>query len=175
MDSLLSLPFAASYSEAFRVAPQHSLQEALERMNGDPPCSIPFIVWLLENPASPIALPGKIDLYRHDCLHLLLNRGFSLEDEAFVVGFTMGNDVQTNGIHLAIFKLCARFLYPKKYRFRRSDLAVFDSGVTCGRSASVRNLNQMDFGSQEDRSIEALREWTGISGLTIPHLLNLIA
>lgn len=50
-------------------------------------------MWLLENPDSPLPFAGKIDLYRHDCLHLLLERGLSVEDEAFVVGFTMGNDL----------------------------------------------------------------------------------
>ncbi len=67
-----------------------TLEAAIREINGDPASSIPFLVWLLENLASPIALPGKIDLYCHDCLHVLLNKGFSLEDEAFVVGFTMG-------------------------------------------------------------------------------------
>lgn len=35
---------------------------------------IPWIVRLLENPQSPLALSGKISLFDHDCLHILLNR-----------------------------------------------------------------------------------------------------
>ncbi len=96
-----------------------TLRDALAAMQGDASDSIPFLVRLLENPASPMALPGMIDLYRHDCLHLLLGRGFSLHDEAFVVGFTMGNDLRTRPIHLAIFKICSLLFYPRPYRFAR--------------------------------------------------------
>jgi len=138
------------------------LVDALAEMKGDPSHSIPFLVRLLENPASPMALPGMIDLYRHDCLHLLLGRGFSLHDEAFVVGFTMGNDVRTKAIHLAIFKFCSVLFYPRAYRFDRSHLPCFDSGFALGRKARLRNINQLDFRSCEHQPLRALREWIGI-------------
>ena len=95
MVTLLSTSLNVAHKGISHDRQHQILREALQSMGGDPPSSIPFLLWLLENPDSPIALPGKIDLYRHDCLHLLLDRGFSLYDEAFVVGFTMGNDVQT--------------------------------------------------------------------------------
>jgi hypothetical protein len=138
------------------------LHEALQAMNGDPPSSIPFLVRLLENPASPLALPGKIDLYRHDCLHLLLDRGFTLYDEAFVVGFSMGNDVRTNQIHLAIFKLFSFFFYPQIYRFNQIHLRVFDLGFAYGRAIKAKNLNQFDFSFYKDQSLEVLRDLLGI-------------
>lgn len=51
-----------------------TLHDAYLTLAGDPPSKIPFFVWLFENPRSPLALPGKIDLYQHDCLHLLLKK-----------------------------------------------------------------------------------------------------
>jgi hypothetical protein len=56
-----------------------TLKDAYETLEGDPPSKIPFIVWLLENPKSPLALPGCIDLYNHDCIHLLLKQGFTYD------------------------------------------------------------------------------------------------
>jgi hypothetical protein len=61
-----------------------TLRQRLNQLGGDRPDQIPFLVWLLENPDSCFALPGCIDLHGHDCLHVLLQRGFSPYDEAFV-------------------------------------------------------------------------------------------
>lgn len=135
-----------------------TLREALEMMAGDPPSSIPWLVRLLENPASPIALPGKINLFCHDCLHLLLGKSMSLEDEAFVVGFTMGNDTKTKQLHLVLFKVCSCWFYPKAYRFHREHLKTFDAGVAAGRSARFKNLNQVTFACYENYTIGALRD-----------------
>ena len=83
---------------------------------------VPFRVWLLENPQSFMALPSNISLPNHDCLHLLLNRGFSPEDEAFILGFTMGNDLDNSWLHIRLFKLANRLFYPQKYQFNREHL-----------------------------------------------------
>jgi len=147
---------------AIQLEGSERLVDAIAAMKGDPSDAIPFVVRLLENPASPLALPGMIDLYRHDCLHLLLGRGFSLHDEAFVVGFTMGNDLRTNGLHLFIFKVCSLLLYPRPYRFDPSHLPSFDAGVAMGRKARVRNINQLDFHACQHQPLSALREWIGI-------------
>ncbi|MEO1404387.1 MAG: hypothetical protein AAFV72_24485 [Cyanobacteria bacterium J06635_1] len=80
---------------------QLTLQEANERLNLNEPGEIPLIIRLFENPESPIALPGNISLYGHDCLYILFNRGISLADEAFIIGFTMGNDTKTRQLHVA--------------------------------------------------------------------------
>ena len=66
---------------------------------------IPWIVRLLENPSSIISLPGRITLYNHDCLHVLLNASTTPVGEAFVLGFTMGNALETRYGHVFIFKL----------------------------------------------------------------------
>ncbi len=60
-----------------------TLGQAYCLIGGDRPSEIPFVVWLFENPDSPIALAGKIYLKDHDCLHLLFNLGFSEKMKLF--------------------------------------------------------------------------------------------
>ena len=76
------------------------------------PSTIHWFVWLLENPKSPISLTGAIDLYNHDIIHILLDRGMLNRDEAMVIGFTMGNSETTSSWVRWLFEFCARYLYP---------------------------------------------------------------
>lgn len=162
MVTRLSATPAFHSSDRTPAPPSQTLSDALKTLGGDPPYRLPLIVRLLENPASPIALPGNIDLYRHDCLHRLLNRSFSLEDEAFVIGFTMGNANQTHRLHLEIFKLCSWLLYPKTYRFSRAHFVSFERGVEYGRRVLSKNLNRFDFKAHEHQSLDHLRQFLGL-------------
>ncbi|NJO94624.1 MAG: hypothetical protein HC820_10395 [Hydrococcus sp. RM1_1_31] len=90
----------------------------------DCPSDIPFIIWLLENPDSPLALSGNIYLRDHDYLHILLDCDRSSTGEGFVIGFTMGNDPATNWFYLQIFKLASRFFYPKNINFPQKILNI---------------------------------------------------
>jgi hypothetical protein len=139
-----------------------TLDTAYQSLQGDPPDKIPFMVWLLENPASPLAMPGNIDLVGHDCIHLLLMQGFAAANEAYVVGFTMGNDDRTTWLHLLIFRIAALFLYPPKYRLTRDELAVFDRGVALGRQTKVKNLNQGVLLKWRDATLRSVREQIGL-------------
>ena len=67
-----------------------TLREVYETLPGAGPEEIDQIVRLLENPASPYALPGASSLRVHDCIHILIGRGLLNHDEAFVIGYTMG-------------------------------------------------------------------------------------
>jgi hypothetical protein len=87
-ETVQSAPRTLSHMTVNEEVSDMSLEDAYHQFALDGQASIPFFVWLLENPASPISLPGSINLHGHDCLHLLLNRGVSGHDEAFVVGFT---------------------------------------------------------------------------------------
>jgi hypothetical protein len=51
-----------------------TLREAVESLGGYCQADVPWQIWLFENPDSPIALPGSITLFNHDCLHILLDR-----------------------------------------------------------------------------------------------------
>jgi hypothetical protein len=135
-----------------------TLAVAYESLQGDAPSEIPKIVWLLENPASPFALPGSIDLFGHDCVHLLLKKGFTSSNEAYVVGFTMGNDLRTTNLHFAFFKFASLFLYPPKYRLTVAEIAVLEKGFEKGRNTTTKNINQIDLEQWSDKTLNELRE-----------------
>ncbi|MDJ0519175.1 MAG: hypothetical protein QNJ74_23940 [Trichodesmium sp. MO_231.B1] len=140
-----------------------TMEEALSNFSLNKQSEIPWLVRLLENPKSPLALPGNINLFGHDCLHLLLARGISGADEAFVIGFTMGNDIKTNGLHILIFKVFARFFYPVKYRFTSWQLQIFDLGLIWGRHLKSRNIHQFDFNLVLEKTIAEMRSHFGIN------------
>jgi hypothetical protein len=139
-----------------------TLAQVYDQLDGDEQADIPRLVWLLENPASPIALPGNINLRNHDYLHILLGCGQSAEEEAFVVGFTMGNDLSTKAWQVALFKFCAQFLYPIPYRFSDSDQKIFDLGFHYGRSLKMSYLNELDFDRHQHETLTSLRQKIGI-------------
>lgn len=135
-----------------------TLREAVELLGGYCQADVPWQIWLFENPDSPIALPGAITLFKHDCLHILLDRpGFSNDDEAFVIGFTMGNDLQTQWCHVVVFKLLSLIFYPKKYRFTQVQLQSFDLGYGLGRRHILKNLNHFNFELYLDKTISEVR------------------
>ncbi|MEH2395694.1 MAG: hypothetical protein V7K21_29940 [Nostoc sp.] len=144
-----------------------TLANAYEALGGDPPSKTPFLIWLLENPASPLPFPGKIDLYRHDCLHILLERSFSLYDEAFIVGFTMGNDPDSNHFHIALFKLISSVFYPKDYQFNSNHLRIFDLGLIYGNKINTKNIKDFDFQLYQHKTITEIRRELGIDLYTI--------
>ena len=141
-----------------------TVAEVIKSVQMDEQSDIPWIIRLLENPVSPIALPGDISLANHDSVHIILGRGVTLRDEAFVIGFTMGSDVRTNWFHLMIFKFFSTFIYPQKYRFNREHFKIFDLGFAYGRKSDiVKNINHIDFSLYQDRKISDIRNLFSIS------------
>ena len=139
-----------------------TLKDCLQNINGDEQSDIPFMVWFLENPESIFPLPGKINLYNHDCLHILLDRGMSLLDEAFVVGFTMGSDLKTNQFHVAVFKMLSSSFYPKQYKFNQKQFKLFERAFDYGRKIKVKNINHIDFKAYENKTVWEIRKLFGI-------------
>jgi hypothetical protein len=131
-------------------------------LEGDDAVDIPFWVWFLENPRSPVPMPGKISLYNHDYLHILLGRDQSPEDEAFIVGFTMGNDPQTQWHHIIIFKLFSYLIYPKLYKLNLRQMKIFDLGFMYGRKLSNQAIYRINFTDYQSYSLAALRNLLGI-------------
>jgi hypothetical protein len=140
-----------------------TLSEILAEMPGYKQNEIPLFVWLLENPKSPIAMPGYIDLFNHDCVHIILGRGLLPQDEAFVIGFTMGNSTSVNKFHNFIFKTFSLYFYPKNFKLLKRDLFAFDLGFLYGRSRKIRNVNQMDFHEKSNFGIGEIRKMLDIS------------
>jgi hypothetical protein len=139
-----------------------TLKQAQASLNGDPQASIPLLVWLLENPVSPIALPGAINLFGHDCMHLILKQGFSSAHEAYVVGFTMGNSHGLQDWHLGLIRFAARYLYPKKYRMNAEQMEIFDVGVIAGQDCPMRDLCKIDFQNWAEMTLQEIRSQIGL-------------
>ena len=116
-----------------------------DTLPGDNQDAIPWSVWLFENPKSPFAFPGHVDLFNHDCIHILLGRGILPQDEAFVIGFTMGNREFTKTWHHKTFRWIANKLYKPPYQFNDDHLKVYDLGFKSGQATYRKNLNLLDF------------------------------
>ena len=145
------------------------LSKAIEKWQDNPtykePSTIHWFVWLLENPKSPISLTGAIDLYNHDIIHILLDRGMLNRDEAMVIGFTMGNSETTSSWVRWLFEFCARYLYPESYRFNEHDLLEFERGFAYGYTRSRRNIHLAKFDVKRD--VEEIRNEWGIELINI--------
>lgn len=136
---------------------QLTLGEVLASMPAAAPEAIPWLVRLLENPASPVAFPGAISLARHDAIHALLGRGLANQDEAFVIGFTMGAAKTVRNWQFRLYRFVASHWYPKAYRFQRQDLIAFDLGHALGERSKARDLHLVPFESLHARTLATLR------------------
>ena len=121
---------------------------------------IHWFIWLMENPNSPIALTGAIDLYNHDIIHILLDRGMDIRDEAMVIGFTMGNSNKTRSWVRWIFLFISQHLYPDGYKFDEHDLFEFERGFAYGYTRPTKNIHLAIF--DENEEIENIRKNFGI-------------
>jgi hypothetical protein len=131
-------------------------------MPGFPPEAIHPMVRLFENPSSPIAFEGAITLERHDILHCLLGRGLIDQDEAFVLGYTMGTSKRMNSIKKWAFKTVLAN-YPEPYRIMGSELKAYDFGVEAGSACRTDAIYDHPLESYLDQSIGEVRSRLGIS------------
>jgi hypothetical protein len=134
-----------------------SLRSVYESLPGNPATAVPWYVRLLESPRSPVALHGAIDLFGHDCIHVLLGRGLRQQDEAFVLGFTMGSCSACPDWQARCFRWCAEHLYRGAYRFGATDGQVFLFAFEAARRCSCPPLNRLDFRAWLDRPLAELR------------------
>lgn len=139
------------------------MQAMIDSMPGAPPEAIPEEIKALENPESPWALPGAITLERHDCVHVLLGRGMLQQDEAFVLGFTMGTSKQVTNWQYTMFRSLAVNWYPSPYNFSPQDLFAFDLGFARGEDSRCININEFPFEDHMDKSIDEVRKMVGIN------------
>ena len=114
------------------------LQEALDKFLAKETTKdkgeVPWLIWLMENPKSPLHLHGASALNDHDYVHVILDKGQANDDEAFVIGFTMGNDDRTKNWEVNLFKFVSSKLYPEEARFTKEQLKIFDRGFKYGQS-----------------------------------------
>ncbi len=101
---------------------------------------VPEIIRKYENPESPDALPGAISLGRHDCIHVILGRGLHVQDEAFIIGATMGAATDITNEAVDTFIHVSTTLYPKVWQFKPEHIPSYRLGV----GYSVDNLPGKD-------------------------------
>ncbi|MGR3493015.1 MAG: hypothetical protein ACU0DW_13235 [Shimia sp.] len=106
-----------------------TLAEVLGTMPAANADEVPEVIKKYENPESPDALPGAITLARHDCIHVLLGRGLHVQDEAFVIGATMGAASDITGELVERFIHISTTLYPKHWRFEPEHIPSYRLGV----------------------------------------------
>ncbi len=141
---------------------QETLGQLKEQISVTKEEDSPWIIDLLESDKSLFGLPGKISHYNHDCIHVLLNRGLTLSDEAFVIGFTMGNNPNIKPCHLKIYKFVSRYFYPEECKFSSLHFPVFDLGFDYGKSLDIQ-FDQINFSQYQNHSVSQLRNIWGIT------------
>jgi hypothetical protein len=139
-----------------------TLGELLDALPGAEPEMIPYVVRLFENPESPVAFRGAVTLERHDILHVLLGRGLLDQDEAFVLGYTMGTVKNLTGVERWLFKQVLK-TYPEPYRIHGVDLGVFDMGIEAGKKCGTNSLADYPMEDHRNETLGALRRKLGIN------------
>ncbi len=140
-----------------------TLCEVYGTLPGVNPQEVSMLVRIFENPKSPFAFKGAVTLERHDCIHILLGRGLLNQDEAFVIGFTMGTSKSINTVEEAVFKLITKYLYPKHYRFTKRELNVYEMGLKRGKECRVEKIYDFPFEEYMDWRLGDLRAHIGIN------------
>jgi hypothetical protein len=129
------------------------------------PMDVPEIIRRYENPESPEALPGAISLPRHDCIHVLLGRGLHVQDEAFIIGATMGAASDITDAAIDTFIRVSTTEYPKHWRFEEAHIASFRLGVGFSiDNLPGRNLHLIPFEQEpwQSMTVREARKTLGI-------------
>lgn len=69
----------------------------------------------------------------HDKLHKHFRLGFSVNDEAKLLGFQLGHHPASNFFHVVVFSTMSVIIYPKSYRNTLEDLKDFYNSYLLGK------------------------------------------
>jgi hypothetical protein len=124
---------------------------------------VPLIIKLTENPKyfTSKLFTGAVDLFSHDCIHVILGRGLLPKDEAFIIGYTMGSGKKMSRWRRNLFLWVCKYLYPEGYKFNEEERYVFYSGVMAG-SRCPTDLSKVNFKELSDYKVQGIREKLGI-------------
>lgn len=135
-------------------------------MIGNSQDEVPLIVKLTENPKFHFGglgfFKGRVTLEQHDYIHILLGRGLTLMDEAFVIGFTMGSTDRVSTHEQNLFELINKTLYPKPYRFKEDGMKVFRDAVALAYVSDCLPLEEVDFRPFLDLPLREIRKAVGL-------------
>lgn len=138
-----------------------TLRALYDTLPGFPAEAVHPMVRLFENPDSPIAFEGAITLERHDIVHCLLGRGLIDQDEAFVLGYTMGTSKRMNRVKKWAFKTVLAN-YPEPYRIMGPELKAYDLGVEAGSKCGTNAIYDHPLENYFDLTICEARRQLGI-------------
>lgn len=125
---------------------------------------VPLIIQIVENPKYDIGMfPGCVDLFTHDCIHILLGRGLLLKDEAFVIGFTMGCTGRISYFKQWLFLFVSKYLYPDGYEFYEDHEQVFRDAIRLPRLMKCKDLSKINFNKFMDTSVQEIRNQVNIN------------
>lgn len=124
-----------------------TLEDELKKLPGMTQADVHFLVRFFENPESPFALKGAVDLFNHDCIHIVLGRGVQNQDEAFIIGFTMGNSKELGFWESTFFRIVSRYFYPREYRFNREEIRILKLATEYGKRCAVSKIHEVNFQS----------------------------
>lgn len=131
---------------------------------------VPLIIKLTENPKyfTSSLFTGAVDLFTHDCIHVLLGRGLLPKDEAFVIGYTMGSGKKMARWRRNLFMFIAKYLYPEGYKFGEEERFIFNLGIVAGSRCGV-DLTTVDFNSMLKLRVSECRIKLKIDYETMKH------
>jgi len=147
---------------------EKTLRQAYESlmMIGNSQEEVPLIVKLTENPKFHLGglgfFKGRVTLEQHDYIHILLGRGLTLMDEAFVIGFTMGSTDRVSTREQSVFEFINKALYPKPYRFKEDGIKVFRDAVALAYVSDCQPLEEVDFEPLLDLPLREVRKAVGL-------------
>jgi len=135
---------------------------------------VPLIIKLAENPKYKTSklFTGAVDLFTHDCIHVLLGRGLLPKDEAFVIGYTMGSGKKMARWRRNLFMFVSKHFYPEGYKFGEEERFIFNLAVLAGSQCSI-DLSRVDFKKLLDLRISEIRRDLRISYEIIKHCYGL--
>jgi hypothetical protein len=150
--------------------------EAQRTLPGVNEAALPKLLEKYEDPSSPDAFIGAVKLGHHDIIHILLRRGLLDQDEAFVLGFTMGT---ARGVDIdnqaSRFKEILNKEYHEPYRIPLIKLPAFDLGIQCARASQCSDIFTTPLTDPKylNMSVGALRAHCGITDQVLEHFFRL--
>lgn len=139
-----------------------TMAEVLATLPGNKQQEISYVVKLFENPMSPFAFRGAISLARHDMVHIVLGRGLLPQDEAFVIGFTMGTSKDISAIEAQLFQWITKYLYPAPYNFTDNHLVAFRLGLEAGKLSKAEEIYAFPFEKHKKKKLADIRSKIGL-------------
>src|SRR5690606_37917555 len=88
--------------------------------------------------------------------------GLLPQDEAFVIGYTMGTAGNISEIESGLFKLITKKLYPHPYKFSNADVVAYNLGLQLGKLNPVGRIYEIPLEAMMEKNLGELRREVGI-------------